>query len=64
MAMKAFARSAHLTSRYFPNEVHRKFIMEKVLLATAINDEDVLKSAFEALNDIAKHAYDFIFEFI
>ncbi len=38
--------------------------MEKVLLATTIMDEEILKSSFEALNDIAKHAYDYLFEYI
>ncbi len=38
--------------------------MDKVLLAASIQDEDILKSSFEALNDIAKYAYDHIFEYI
>ncbi len=60
--MKAFSRSAHLTKRYFPNPEHRKFIMDQVILATTILDEEVLKYSFDALNDIVKEAYDFISE--
>jgi hypothetical protein len=34
--------------------------MEKLFLAGTINDEDVLSSLMEALNDIVKYNYDSI----
>ena len=36
--------------------------MDQLFLAGNINDEDVLSSLMEALNDIVKNCYDYIFD--
>jgi hypothetical protein len=38
--------------------------MERVLLAIGIPDEQILKSSFEALNEIAKEGYDYMLQYI
>jgi len=38
--------------------------MQRVLLATEIQEEEILEYAFEALNEIAKEGYDFIIQYI
>jgi hypothetical protein len=60
MAMRAFARSASLMDKVFANEVYKSFIMTKIFEGSAIDDEEVLKSCMEALNDISKACYDYL----
>jgi hypothetical protein len=38
--------------------------MEHLFKAAEINDEDILSSLMEALNDIVKYNYDYMMEFI
>ncbi|CDW91160.1 importin subunit beta-1 [Stylonychia lemnae] len=64
ISMKAFSRAAHLTYRNFSSEQHRAFIMDKIFLASTVQDEDILQSTMEALNEIARESYDFIGEYI
>ncbi len=42
----------------------RSFIMERLFIAGDINDEDVLSSLMESLNDIVKFCYDNLTEYI
>lgn len=58
--MKSFARAAPITTRNFVVPDQKSFIMDKLFLAGEINDEDILSSLMEALNDIVKYSYDFI----
>jgi hypothetical protein len=64
ISMKAFARSAHLTNRNFKHAEQRKFIMESIIKASNVEDEDTLKSTMEALNEIVRVNYDYIEEYI
>jgi len=58
--MKSFCRAAPITGRNFLIPEQKNFIMEKLFLAGTINDEEVLSSLMEALNDIVKYNYDSI----
>lgn len=62
--MKAFARSAHLTFQNFSSQPHRAFIMDKIFEASNFNDEDIINSTLESLNDICRVSYDYIREYI
>lgn len=60
IAMKSFARAAPITYRNFQIPEQKNFIMDKLFQAGEINDEDILSSLMEALNDIVKLSYDCI----
>ena len=60
IAMKSFCRAAPITGRNFLIQEQKTFIMDKLFLAGEINDEEVLSSLMEALNDIVKYNYDSI----
>jgi len=64
IAMKAFSRAAPITSKNFPDMGQKNFIMQKMFEAGNIDDEEVLISLMEAMNDIVRVNYDFIFEFV
>ena len=64
IAMRAFARAAPSTSRNFQHVGQRELIMTQVLLASEIDDEDVLIATMESINDIVRVNYDYMFEYI
>lgn len=58
--MKAFARAAPITEQNFLVPEQKDFIMQKIFDASKINDEDVLSSVMEGLNDIVRVNYDYM----
>jgi importin subunit beta-1 len=60
IAMKAFARAAPITEQNFLVPEQKDFIMQKIFDASKINDEDVLSSVMEGLNDIVRVNYDYM----
>lgn len=64
IAMKAFARAAPITEQNFLVPEQKDYIMQKVFEASKINDEDVLSSVMEGLNDIVRVNYDYMFPYI
>lgn len=60
IAMKSFSRAAPITSRNFLIPEQKAFIMDKLMIAGEINDDDILSSLMESLNDIVKYCYDSI----
>jgi importin subunit beta-1 len=64
IAMKAFARAAPITDKNFMVPEQKHFIMEKLFEASKINHEEILQSIMEALNEIVRVNYDYMFEFI
>ena len=62
--MKAFSRAAVLTSYIFSSKEHRDFIMGKIFEASFIEDEDIVLSTTDALNEIARVSYDYMREYI
>ena len=64
IAMKAFARAAPITTKNFPDVGQKNFIMQKMFEAGNIEDEEVLTSLMEAMNDIVRVNYDYMYEFI
>ena len=64
IAMKAFSRAAPITDKNFTVPEQKLFIMEKLFEASKIDNEDILISIMEALNDIVRVNYDYMLEFI
>lgn len=64
IALKAFSRAAPITDKNFSVPEQKQFIMEKLFEATNIDDEEVLVSTMEALNDIVRVNYDYMLEYI
>jgi len=64
IAMKAFARAAPITSRNFAVEEQKQYLMSQLFEACKINNEEILTSVMQAMNDIARVNYDYMREFI
>jgi len=64
IAIKAFARAAPYTNRNFRIDEQRAYIMNAVLNAAKIQDEEVLDHLMQAIVDIARVNYDYLEEYI
>lgn len=64
IAMKAFARAAPITEKNFEVPEQKEYIMQKIFEASKVNDEEVLSSVMEGLNDIVRVNYDYIYPYI
>lgn len=58
--MKAFARAAPITEPNFHIPDQKEYIMQSIFNASKVNDEDVLSSVMEGLNDIVRVNYDYM----
>lgn len=64
IAMKAFSRAAPITDKNFAVPEQKSFIMQKLFEASNIDNDEILTSIMEALNDIVRVNYDHMFEYI
>lgn len=64
ISIKAFARAAPLTGRNFENDTQRQYIMDNLMKAASIPDEEVLEYLASSLIDIARVSYDNIIDHI
>lgn len=64
IAVGAFARAAPVTKANFEVLEQRQYIMENILQASKINDDEILCTLMKALIDIGRVNYDHIFDYI
>ncbi len=64
IAIRAFARAAPITDKNFVVPEQKQFIMQKLFEASKIQNDDILQSTMESLNDIVRVNYDYMYDYI
>ena len=64
IAIKAFSRAAPITNKNFQYPDQKEAIMRQIFEAGKIYDEEILVSLMQALNDIVRVNYDFMYDYI